>query len=385
MADVGDVVCLEVFDDVGVEKLDGTKVAEQIKSTLGYNPLADREVAFWKTIANWLDAIESKMLDVGTTRFEIYVSRAVVPGVICDSFNKAADVAMGEKAAAAARCELWGAGPKFEKKGSVAASLAPQVNRALRHSDSAIGALASRMKVVLGNGNPFDEVRVLLTNKLVSSDAYEDVVKWVLGWVKKQTDEMIQRAEPARISYDVFHAALLGYVRRHDRETTLRSIAGDPDPELVAHERGVRTYVDQLEIVDADEEDVLAAINDFLRAATDRTSWAERGFIDGKALDAFEEELMQTWRNHKRKLDITARKASPQDRGLLVFSECNGHTAKPGGLDCPPHFTRGSFHALADDEAIGWHPDYAAELTRTRALRQTENAAGVEGEHGSEP
>jgi len=50
-----DVVSLEYFEDVGVEKADGVRIAEQDKSYLSGNPLSDRSVVFWKAIRNWLD------------------------------------------------------------------------------------------------------------------------------------------------------------------------------------------------------------------------------------------------------------------------------------------------------------------------------------------
>src|SRR5439155_1302702 len=43
----GETVCLEVFADVGVEKADGTKFAEESKSNLTTNPLSDHSVALW--------------------------------------------------------------------------------------------------------------------------------------------------------------------------------------------------------------------------------------------------------------------------------------------------------------------------------------------------
>jgi len=50
-----DIVSLEYFGDVGVEQSDGAKLSEEDKSYLSGNPLADRSVAFWKTLRNWLD------------------------------------------------------------------------------------------------------------------------------------------------------------------------------------------------------------------------------------------------------------------------------------------------------------------------------------------
>ena len=49
----------------------------------------------------------------------------------------------------------------------------------------------------------------------------------------------------------------------------------------------------------------LEAINDFLRAASDRTIWAEQGLIDEGSLKSLAGELMSTWRNKKRRVTIS--------------------------------------------------------------------------------
>lgn len=368
-AEAGDLVCLEVFDDVGVEHANGTRVAEQTKSTKGGNPLSDRALALWKTMANWLDAVDRGLLPPSKTHFEIFVSRVVKPGEICKSFAQANDVVAAEAAVTAARKKLWGRPPSYPLKAKVAATIRPYVDRVLRRPDSDVAAVIMRMHVVMGRRNAYSNIHELLRKKLVSDDALDAVGKWAVGWVKQSTDEMMQRGEPARIAHESFHDALRNYVRKHDRDTTLQSVAGHPDRTSIERERTFRTYVDQLTIVQASEEDVLAAVSDFLRAAADRTFWAAKGHLDGAQLDEFADELRTSWRNLKQRIEIVHRSLMPEERGQLLLAECNGHLANPGGLLCPPHFTRGSFHALADDRTIGWHPDYTKVLMQGPGAR----------------
>ena len=73
-----DVVSLELFEDVGVEHHDGTKTAEQDKSFLSRNPLADRSTALWKTLHNWVDAVSSGALVPEHSRFVIYAPKAAM-------------------------------------------------------------------------------------------------------------------------------------------------------------------------------------------------------------------------------------------------------------------------------------------------------------------
>ena len=67
----------------------------------------------------------------------------------------------------------------------------------------------------------------------------------------------------------------------------------------------------------------------------------------------------------------------------MLYYDCMDHGAKLEGLETPAHFTRGSFHALAEDRLIGWHPSYLLELSR-----QDENginAGGVSESANAEP
>jgi len=42
----------------------------------------------------------------------------------------------------------------------------------------------------------------------------------------------------------------------------------------------------------------------------------------------------------------------------MLYSECMEHQARLDGLATPPHFTRESWHALVDEQEVGWHPRY---------------------------
>jgi len=76
-AAAGSACSLEVLDDVAEQSADGTTHLVQSKSALTENPVADRAVALWKTLYNWLELVKLKLVDPETTTFEIYVSRPV--------------------------------------------------------------------------------------------------------------------------------------------------------------------------------------------------------------------------------------------------------------------------------------------------------------------
>lgn len=71
----GDFVSVEVFEDVGVEDADGSRKAIQIKSALSdRNPVSNKSVDLWKTMYNWLLAVESGELSIASVKFCIFIN-----------------------------------------------------------------------------------------------------------------------------------------------------------------------------------------------------------------------------------------------------------------------------------------------------------------------
>lgn len=363
----GDVVCLEVFDDVGVEKADGSRVAEQAKSTHGGNPVSDRAVGLWKSLANWVKAVEGGALDPAQTSFVLYVSSQVTMGKIASTFHGAKNLDNATAAVTDARNALWGTPPDFPDKDSVAETLAKYVALVLDPEKATLVAqVVSRMTIVLGSGSPQGDLRPLLLAKLVSPDSYEVVVAQALGWVKRETDLLLEKGLPAFVTYDAFHEALLNFVRLHDRQEMFRSFAGTPSKDEINKEQALRTYVRQLELIGTETDDILAAINDHLRAVADRTLWAEKGYLSAPMLIDFEKELQLTWKNNRDRIEIREAGFEPRARGKLLLLDCCRHDATLSGHPCPRHFTRGSFHAMADTRDIGWHPDFRNLLNSSK-------------------
>ena len=70
----GDRVSLEHLDDVAVHRADGSILIEQTKSALTGNPLSDWSDDLWKTLANWVRALDSGQFDLAKTEYCLYVT-----------------------------------------------------------------------------------------------------------------------------------------------------------------------------------------------------------------------------------------------------------------------------------------------------------------------
>lgn len=354
-------VSLEVFEDVGVETGEGNRIAEQSKSTLEGNPVSDHAVDLWKTFSNWLDAAQSGELNPETTLFELYISHPKT-GEIVKSFARAQSSAEALKALHQAREKLWGPATAFPLRPTVSKTIVPYVDKVFEADDHVISRIIQNFHFTSGSGSPHEDLRGRFASTFVPSEIVDDALAYALGWVKKKTDRLLEQKKPARISAESFQAAIVSFVRKHDNRTILNTFAGIPSHQQIEQDLKLRTYVRQLDIIEADDEQKIGAVTDFLRASVDRTQWGAKGLVHESSFDEFEDAMLRTWGNHKRKTDIRLAGHPDVQKGRYLYLECSSHQATLEGLQVPTHFTPGSFHALADDLVVGWHPHYKREL-----------------------
>ena len=365
-AEPGWVVSLEVFDDVGVETADGYRIAEQAKSAKGDNPISDRAEGLWKTFSNWIDAVERGDLQLEKTKFEIYVSPPRT-GNIVNSFSNANSLEDARRALIEARNKLWGVAPDFNLKSEISSTIKKYVSKVFDTDESVICKIIQAFSLVCGSGNSQTDLKVLMTKSLVPQEIIDDVLRQALGWVKEQTDTLLEQNKPASIPVDRFRLELISFVRKYDRRTILCSFANDPSQREIDADL-LRTYVRQLEIIDCEYDQKISAIIDFLRASTDRTQWSVKGLVHESSFDEFEKGLIRTWRNLKNRTDIALSQREDIEKGKYLYAECSNHHATLEGLTVPNHFTPGGFHALADKKEVGWHSNYKTLLKESRKL-----------------
>lgn len=360
-AQKGDTVSLEFFEDVGVERESGERVAAQAKSALEGNPVSDRSVGLWKTFSNWIDAVKDRTLPPKTTTFWIYVAQNK-SGQIVESFSKAKSEDSARDAISAAKQKLWGSAPKYPDKSNVADTIKEYVQQVFNDEDIAC-QIIRKFTLVTASGYSFDTIKELMEKLFVPVEILDYVIAHALGWIKIQTDGQLERKQPAVITYDDFHAELTTFIRKVNREHMLVSFAPAPKQHDIAiHSRTLHTYILQLQLIESDDEDKLRAISDYLWAASDRTRWGSMGLVNETSFTEFEDDLRRTWKNLDKQGRLLHSSLDEVAKGTLLYSECGNYKGRLEGLEVPSHFTPGSFHALADVLDVGWHPDYRNKI-----------------------
>ncbi len=359
----GTALSLEVFEDVGAVSEAGGALASQTKSALETNPVSDKAIDLWKTFSNWKTAVNSGQISLATTKFEIYLAKRRT-GKLVQFFHDAQTEEAAKAALGQARDLLWGAAPEYLKKEKLAEGLAPYVNHILETpTDIAVGII-QRFNLSVAAKDPLRDLRPKVDSKWVRPESVDAVIQHAHGWIKEKMDGLILAGKPASLNVDEFNDEMRSFLPRIDFQHILAAIAGKVElsEDTLAAEQ-LRTYVRQLQLIEGSDEDVFEAINQFLRSAAERSAWSKQGLVHEKSFDDYEEALISAWKNKRSLHNITHKDHSSVNRGKLLLADCGLHQQKLQGLEPPPFFTPGSFHALAEDQTVGWHPEYKKLLS----------------------
>lgn len=362
------IVSLEVIDDVGVEFSDGTSLVEQGKKFSSSNPVSDRSENLWKTFSNWVMAVVDGALDPNKTTFIMYLFSPYDGGIV-KRFSTAKTLEEARQALEYSRELLWGKPPDYLSRKTISPNLEPYVNRIFTTNEELVAKIILNFSLETGSGDTNEDVRNLLQRTLVPEDILDATFEFSLGWVKEQIDSRIEQGKPAAISGAEFRRKVTAFIRKNDRRSILSSFAKDPSPEdITTGLSSLRTYILQLELIDSEEDEKIEAIIDYLKAGYDRTNWSIHGLVEEESFDEFEEGLIRAWDKIKKRIGIDLQDRDDITRGKRIYLDCSLQKAKLEGIEVPDHFTPGSFHALSDDERIGWHPNYKNLLPIKKAI-----------------
>jgi hypothetical protein len=358
-ADPGAKVSVEVLEDVAVENVSGEVEAVQVKSASKTNPISNRSVDLWKTIGNWIRAVEDKELNIERTIFHLRLGRKR-SGSICESFAEASTLQTAGAAIEKAKSEFFTT--KDKPKKGVPEDLREAVETVFAPGRSGLlRGIVVRFQLSFGTRYAYEELLNHLKTKFIDDDVAEDVLLHALGWVKKEIDNAVERDEPPLIAVDEFRTEISAFRDRLKGRSYLPSFAGPPSLEQIELHK-LRIFVRQLNLVEFSEEHILSGITDFLSAKTNRVQYAERGYVHSESFLEFESALQSLWRNHRDEVELN-RSEEEIIRGQRLALRCFRETLKLQGIDVPADFVRGCFHSLADQPSIGWHPRYQSLLT----------------------
>jgi hypothetical protein len=127
-------------------------------------------------------------------------------------------------------------------------------------------------------------------------------------------------------------------------------------------------FVHQLDLIKAGKRRIAAAIRDYYRAFEQRSRWLRNDLLFVGDLDKYERKLIEEWDlvfdAMKDELGAAAADDAKEKaaRNVLQWAESAVIPIRPSVTE--PFVSRGSLHMLADEQRIGWHPEFRERLAR---------------------
>ncbi len=126
-------------------------------------------------------------------------------------------------------------------------------------------------------------------------------------------------------------------------------------------------FVQQLRMIEIGNPRVVFAIRNYFRAFEQRSRWIREDLLLVGELGRYEDRLVEEWDLRFQQMrdelgDETAEEAKKREAQTLYKWIETGmhHSIRPGVTELS--IARGTYHMLADDQRVGWHPEFVQRL-----------------------
>lgn len=352
----GDSVSVEVLGDVATTHTDGSLTTEEDKSSVVGNPLTNRSSDLWKTLSNWVDAVLGGNIVVTKTKFILFTNQAGRPALV-DKFHAANDKVSATKACDDAATEL-----ENVKEGH---EIWPYYNKAMNENRDLLVSIIERFELQIGREDGSTDVKADLKSRFCPAPQIEFVFTYLNGWVFKEAIAAIANGQSAIISKKDFWEEVMPLMERVQRRELIDFTLQYPpsDTQIKKERLDMPLYLRQLEAITCDDDELIEAATDFIKANSNRLRWIEGGLIDEEVAEDFEKRLANFWKSTMTRIGITSKNETPEDRGKLVFAECRVRQELINEQTPPVSTVAGTYHALVEGKECGWHTDWKTKCT----------------------
>ena len=351
-------VGVEVVDDVSRHRGELVVAQEQDKNSVrrGARILSDRGSDLWRTLQIWITGYRERSGFCG--RYFLTTNVKANGGVV-DLLRRGVDAESVTEATAALRRAGMARRPRAKDGGLT--KIQGMADDVLAETDEVLGQLLSRIELV--EDYDVQEARNEIANGFgIDPTADQDqVLDALVGWFHSVLQSAWSKGVPALVSRKACLTQCRKIERSLARSRLLPRPASDLDvaPGDVARTRG-RPFVDHLGRIEADDDEVLEAIEHFVRFNVEKDRLARDGEIPVREWADRGNRLKQRWLQERRRVKVEHGAKTRMERGKLILAATtyNHHEALFGQPCDELYMTSGHYHRLADDDLVWWDPDY---------------------------
>lgn len=342
---------IELLDDVITQKDGKISSLEQLKHTVhAQQAFTDSSVAVWRTFGNWIRTVEKVGLDLSSLDLVMitnaFVAKDTGISILDLSDDRDIDSAVKLIREAALKSE----------------NQATQSDRELFLSLEGIRqhAFLRAIRIVSGNSNLADlsdEIEGALYYACQASKL-ADFRTELEGWWFDKCAFSLAKGEGVQVQLLELDARI-DYLREKYKIENLQIDVADVDQtsdDLLDY-----IFMKQVNILKVNEQRLRNAQKDFLKASAQRSKWLREAKIDPADLSRYDNILEESWLTQSAIVsdelpaDATEDTKCKTGRSLLGWAETQQTPLRGAAAQ---FLTSGSYHALADQVRLGWHPDY---------------------------
>ena len=349
-------IAVEHPDDVAILSDAKPTLVEQDKNSVtpGRDILRNRSKALWRTLQIWLD-IHGGPDSTTCTRYLLVTNTASTDTIASALKRRQADEIEATDVVAILRSD---SGPKSKTK------IQATIDDVLARTDDVLAALVEKIEIV--ESTSLAESRKVLAHALAIDPGVDagTVLDNLLGWSTRLLRTAWQDGKVGLIERRAFIAQCRLVEQSVRRQRLVPRPARDvvPGDDARAKVRE-RPFVDHLNLVDATEDVVFEAIDQFLQFSIEKHRLTEQGEIPDREWQDRGDRLKTRWRGVTRKVALELPNATELDQGkhILARSTIDYHEELGGQASSELYMTAGHYHRLADDNHVWWHPAFKVD------------------------
>ncbi len=360
-------VFIETDDDIVVKLQGGNSIRqifEQDKiSTRQSNSFTDSSENLWKTMAIWIDIVVDSDLDISDCRFILSTNtKSPKSSSFVNKISKAASEDEADKIYKELLAYAKGRYSNAKKKTPTQTKMNPFHEKFIKCDESIAKGLVKNIHLIenleFNNRKDYkDMMRHMLQcpNTIPLNVLYSHLLGWITdiaitSWINNKTCKIHNE-----VFYERYSQFTAKYVAKPYFERTIDSLPIS-DIERAGHKSS--HFVKQIEAIDADDDECLEAINDFIRQTSQKTLLALEGNVSSSDFEEYELELKDFWLQKSRQF-YRRSVGNDSEIGYDLFSECKMFKGKLRGVEPDQrHTSRGTYHKLSDSKELGWHPKW---------------------------
>jgi hypothetical protein len=344
---------IERLDDVIIEAEGTIATLEQLKHTTSdEKKYTDSSPEVWRAIGNWARLYKDKIIDLSKVELAFVTNAAVAEHTAISKLGLSEE----DRDIDAALLELKSVAAKSQN-----ASSASDRAKFIALDDVVKSALLRAIRFVGDNPNLASlgqEIEELLHFACDASCLTEFRTE-LEGWWLDRVAFILNKGQGDVVPL-IDIDARIGYLREKFKQSSLQIDVEEPADHPA--DLGDYTFVRQVRVLKVGPPRIRNAQRDFLKASAQRSKWLRESRIDPAELTKYDAELEERYVTQSAIFRDELSAAANDDekcqngRQLLGWAETQQVPLRGASAQ---FLTSGSYHTLADQIRLGWHPEFS--------------------------